>query len=661
MAEIKTISLHNFKGVEGAEIRLRSGNHSPVITLIGLNESGKTTLLEGLSHFVSGDNAVTGIFEGIHAKSATAELIPLHRKAAFSADVKIRATVVLDETDLRAAQKTADERNFTIDNASFPKEITVTRAYTFEDSTYRKSSNYWTFVFQATPLRGKKSVAWSGPSAGETNLWSAIVETLSARLPRIAYFPTFLVDMPTRIYLREHPNERPVNRYYRIVIQDILDSMNDGLTLERHVCKRIEDFQKSEDSSWLSRFLTGPTKAPIDSVFQKISNAVTREVLGSWRRIFQRPISANSIFVEWHVDTENDGLPYASFIVTDGESRYQISERSLGFRWFFSFLLFTAFKQAANKKTIFVFDEPAANLHAKAQAELLKNFQRIVADGHSIVYSTHSHHMINPHWLSGAYIVENTSLDYDAEDSFDLGGRPTDIRATTYRHFVSQYPTRTSYFQPVIERLDYVSPEILGREPYLIVEGITDYYAFKLASQGLARRVRFSLMPGSGAASLGPTISLLLARGERFLILLDDDRAGRMAAERYRQDWFLPASAIQTLGNIKEKFKGMKLEDLLSPRTLEAIRERFAIDGKPSKSQIGWFLSELCSLEKGASVLSEDTIESLQEVLRGVGTVFDNAQSAGAISGTAPNTQVRRTSRPTRTGSSNRQQPPRQR
>src|SRR5438477_9464106 len=313
------------------------------------------------------------------------------------------------------------------------------------------------------------------PPVEEGDLWSDVIDSISRALPRISYFPTFLVDLPQRIYLSAHKDEKPVNRYYRLVFQDILDSMGENLSLEKHVSKRIVDARASDGSvNWFSLFMGGTGKDQVDAVFQKLSNRVTREVLGSWERIFQRKISAKNIIVDWNVDTQKGDLPYASFYVSDGESKYAINERSLGFRWFFSFLLFTAFKRASTRPTIFLFDEPAANWHAKAQAEVLTSCAKITDGANKVVYSTHSHHMINPRWLSGTCIVENTAIDHDSDDAFGLSTKSTDVVATRYRHFVAQYPTRTSYFQPIIEKLLYVTPELLGRAPYLIVEGITD-------------------------------------------------------------------------------------------------------------------------------------------------------------------------------------------
>jgi len=44
--------IRNFKGIRELSIHFDHSPSSPVITLVGLNESGKTTILEALSFFM---------------------------------------------------------------------------------------------------------------------------------------------------------------------------------------------------------------------------------------------------------------------------------------------------------------------------------------------------------------------------------------------------------------------------------------------------------------------------------------------------------------------------------------------------------------------------------------------------------------------------------
>jgi hypothetical protein len=598
-----------------------------VITFIGLNESGKTTLLEAISYFVTGDNAVSSLFSGTHSKSTIEGIIPIHRKAAFTDTISVSSVISLDEQDIQAIIKTGSNLKYSIQPESFPSTIEVASVYEFEDSVLKDSYNKWELEFIAYPKAGKSRKPRSfseikDTTEGASDLWDYVTRTIQRRMPRVAYFPTFLVDLPQRIYLGEHADEKPVNRYYRRVFQDILDSLDENLSLEKHVCKRIADMRARDGTAnWFSIFLGGNGKDQVDAVFQKLSSAVTREVLGSWERVFQRRISAKSISIDWSVDTQKNNLPYASFYVSDGESKYAINERSLGFRWFFSFLLFTAFKQASSRPTLFLFDEPAANLHAKAQAELLTSFAKITTGSNRIVYSTHSHHMINPRWLSGAYIVENTAIDHDSDDAFGMSTKPTNVIAAGYREFVAQHPTRTSYFQPVIEKLEYVVPELVGSGPFLVVEGVTDYYALKIVQRLLKTFESFSIMPGVGAAASDPTISSLLGRGERFILLLDDDTPGRASRARYCSKWFLSDATVLTLKDIDKKFENFVLEDLLSGPTKERIRQQTEKISSLTKKEIGWYLAEVCAHTDdpmASSVFDKVTVEDLARVLSSI-------------------------------------------
>lgn len=617
MPTIKSFQIKNFKGVEDVSIDLESRSSSPVLTLIGLNESGKSTLLEAISHFVSGDKSIASLFEGSYAQASGLSLIPLHRKAAFTGKITVAGTIQLDEKDLRGIQEIAENLKFAVDLDALSQPFQATRVFVFQDSVLTESSNIWDFKLSVKKGKSGTFKKYVRPKLGseEPDLWRRCHSYILARLGKVAYFPTFLVDMPARIYLKEFDEETAINRHYRYVLQDILDSLEEGLDLEKHVCKRIEEFKdKEKNPSWLSIFFGSPSKTPIDSVFQKLSNAITREVLGSWQKIFQRAISAKSITVEWNVDTEKENLPYASFFVSDGESRYAINERSLGFRWFFSFLLFTGFKQNKTCRTLFIFDEPAANLHAKAQAELLTSFSRIASNGNKIIYSTHSHHMINPKWLGSAYIVENAALDYDKSDNFGLDTKPTRITATPYRQFVANFPTRSSYFQPVIEKLEYVPPEIIGSGPYLLVEGVSDYYALRLASELSSGEYQFKLVPGTGSGASGPIVSQMLGQGVKFAILLDDDKEGRKAKEYYQQTWFLSESSVLTLAQISPRYEKMAMEMILGVEAMDHIQAKLGLEKHPTKKQIGWYIAEACA-SNDKDALPPLAVERLVSVL----------------------------------------------
>ena len=133
MPVIHSIAIRNFKGASNVQIELAGKVISPVITLIGLNESGKTTILEALSYFVSEDSSVSSIFEGVHSKAAINALIPIHRKAAFTDVVSITAKIELTQADFNSASEVAKEDGHEINESTFPREIEVSQVYKFVD------------------------------------------------------------------------------------------------------------------------------------------------------------------------------------------------------------------------------------------------------------------------------------------------------------------------------------------------------------------------------------------------------------------------------------------------------------------------------------------------------------------------------------------------
>jgi energy-coupling factor transporter ATP-binding protein EcfA2 len=115
------------------------------------------------------------------------------------------------------------------------------------------------------------------------------------------------------------------------------------------------------------------------------------------------------------------------------------------------FLLMTSFQgeSSTQSKPLFLLDEPASNLHPSAQAELLQSFEKLLYRC-NLVYTTHSHHLINVRWLDAAYVVKNSALgslninDYMS----NRVGAHTSVTATLYRQFVTEHPNQVSYFQP---------------------------------------------------------------------------------------------------------------------------------------------------------------------------------------------------------------------
>ncbi len=106
-----------------------------------------------------------------------------------------------------------------------------------------------------------------------------------------------------------------------------------------------------------------------------------------------------------------------------------LRNRSKGFNWFFSFIVwFSKIQEDKESNYVLLLDEPGLNLHASAQADLLR-FIETLSDDYQIIYTTHSPFMVEPGNLhrvrtivekdDGAHIAESIQ-EKDPDTLFPL-------------------------------------------------------------------------------------------------------------------------------------------------------------------------------------------------------------------------------------------------
>jgi len=295
--------------------------------------------------------------------------------------------------------------------------------------------------------------------------WQETVGYIRSFLPSVPFFPNFLFEFPDKIYLEESENDPKKHEFYRTVLQDVLDAIGDGTNLEVNVIQRAKDG-------------TTHSKQALESVLLNMGSHITKTVFRAWDRIFNRHSGYREVIVDW--DKDESGRLYLQLRLKEANEIYTISERSVGFRWFFAFLLLTryrGFRKDGPRDVLFLLDEPASNLHSSAQTQLLESFEKFTGNC-SIIYTTHSQHMINPNWLENTFVVKNEGLEYSSNDD-GYSARKTTITLHKYRTFAAQHPEQATYFQPVLDVLDYRPSKLENVPNVVMIEGKNDFYALK--------------------------------------------------------------------------------------------------------------------------------------------------------------------------------------
>lgn len=625
--------IKNFKGIKYAELNLHQQGQGKVYTLVGLNESGKTTVLEAINSF-SPDLAAQQIFQkDVFRRVEPKDLVPKHRKDNFTGEVSIEAVLEFSNEDIeKVATYFEKEHGLQLDTIRFNRSFYVRKTFKFVQSDYTDQKSIWGIAFWVKKKRAKKYSLL--PSSDKT--WQSAVVYIRSLIPTICYFPTFLFEFPSRVYLSHTPKEyEPQNKYYRQIIQDVLDSLDRGLTIEEHVVSRVEKIEEGKPWS-IFDFFKSDRKEQIDAVMTHLGNQISRVVFTRWNEIFGSKFDKR-IKIDWNVDGHGPNPPiYLTFSVQDGTSTYSITERSLGFRWFFCFLLFTQFRKARRDSgTLFLLDEPASNLHATAQQQLLRSFEAVTEGNNCMIYSTHSHYMINPKWLEAAFIVQNKAIAYEdeLEPGHEFQANETDIVITPYRKFVGENPDKATYYQPILDALDY-RPSVLEHDSGAVfVEGKSDFYVLTYFAQLFFPDSNLRFLPSAGSNDIGPLISLYLGWGYDFIVLLDDDRTGREAKARYIDEWYLDDKVVMTLGDLDPTMKGTKLESLISAQGKELIKKEAGV-AKVSKKHIArFFQSKLATSEKFE--FDKATLESFRLVIDALSSRLAKIEADASVSASA--------------------------
>lgn len=609
--------IKNFKGIKHLKLDLSKSPFGNIYPLVGLNESGKTTILEGINHFFpSSDKALKTLHKEKLTSDNPHELIPISERANFNDGISIEAGIKFHYEDKKELLNYAkNELKCSLDLDSLGDVFSIEARLKFENSTYKSRTSYWNVgLFETVGGKSKE------PLKGEDDRWKKIVSFIENQIPQILFFPTFSFELPEKIYLEESDKDTLPDIYFRRIVQDILDSLNNELTIQKHILDRAKSPQKKD-------------KASLEAVLNKLETHVTKNVFQAWNQLFHKSLSIKEINIKY--GTEGRGKNkrgfYLQFSVKEGESNYSISERALGFRWFFCFLLFIHFRgyRKGNRKALFLFDEPASNLHATAQEKLLQCFESTAKKDYQIIYSTHSQHLINPKWLENTFIIKNKGLAYENPGLYDYSVQETNISVDSYRNFVSKYPGETTYFQPILDVLDYQPCKLENIPNAIIMEGKYDYYFLVYFQNQIGGKYKLNFLPGQGAGKLDTLISLYIGWGRKFIIILDADKAGIKQKERYIEEYLLSTTQVFTLEDIHANWKNFKFEDLFSQPAKNHLSQKNKSSGtskKISKKDLARTIQEML-INNESWNFCQDTLNNFKVLIDFAAAKLENIRS----------------------------------
>jgi hypothetical protein len=234
-----------------------------------------------------------------------------------------------------------------------------------------------------------------------------------------------------------------------------------------------------------------------------VSNKLTDEIFEYWSQ--NEYLRVNFLFESAR---PADPPPFNTgyiFITRIENTRHQVSvsfeNRSSGFVWFFSFLVWLSQVERNYGNNLFILlDEPGLSLHAKAQADLLRYINKKLKPNFQVMYTAHSPFMVDPDNIFGVRTVEDV-----IENKHVLGTKVGDKVLST--DFDTLFPLQAALGYEITQTL------FVGKHT-LLVEGPSDLLYLKWFSQELksAGRVcldrRWVISPSGGIDKISSFITL---------------------------------------------------------------------------------------------------------------------------------------------------------
>ncbi|MCL1994844.1 MAG: ATP-binding protein [Defluviitaleaceae bacterium] len=502
-----------------------------IIPLVGINECGKTTILQSIFCFdFNNDN----LYDGRHLKN-----IDNLYSTAKSEPCKITAEISCTKEEYTQALINAKHKLPTDTHILLQEYITqpqttlqITRSIIGERKQYT-SENFMRF--------------------NRFEEYNTVCQSFIEMLPCTLYNDDFTERPVNEIDLTQ-----PNSDWY-IIFNKVFQSANKDYNLAElaKLDDRLRDSIIDDVETHLGKNLTDAW-----SNFSPFSDPPAGR---AGKIITKLKLIENRLLIS--IKEENKAAPANFFYVTD---------RSKGFIWYYNLImkiLFNPKPTAKQGETIFLLDEPGSYLHESAQTELCKKIQDISKTHGTVIFCTHSSKLLNPRYipLNNVIIVEKQKI----VNRITINITPLPARPAGGLIKNDTKSIKTTTLQPIYEAL--LLPEFqssIATDKIIIVEGIYDMYSLHIFG-GLSDDIK--ILPSTGASAIVSNISYFIAYQKQYVALWDNDKARISNKKKATQIFGIYESQnFITLPNLNNMPK-VRMEEMIAEEDYDMIKTALSL------------------------------------------------------------------------------------
>lgn len=537
LMKLTSVKIENFKSIENSE----EFSLNQVTCFVGKNEAGKSAILQAI-YKLKGDIPENSDFKD--TEYPRRHWSKYQERHETSPDNVLTTIWNLEEGDI-----TELTEHFGFD-ILLDNKITITKGYNNESiwdieiderqivSKILKNSDLNAEelselkVFTLIDEMINQLEAYDPPSERQSRLLDMLHESFPEGDPVDSIVDILGENLPTFLYFSDFHRMAGV-----VSLDDFKQrTASNNLEMSHRIFEALLHLagRNPEDIDSLGRFEV------LISELEGVQNRLTDEIFKYWSQNKYLEVTFH-----YNQGRPEDPPPFNSGFIfrtrinnTRHRASINFNERSTGFTWFFSFLVwFSQVRRNYGENLIILLDDPGLSLHGRAQADLLRYIDEQLKPHYQVLYTTHSPFMIDPDNLLQVRTVE----DVVTEDDVLLGTKVGDRVLATDRDTL--FPLQAALGYDITQTL------FVARNN-LLVEGPSDFLYLKWISRKLQEMEkicldsRWVIVPCGGISKIGSFMRLFSGSDLNVAVLTDYSHGTKGQVRSLREIELLKAIQI---------------------------------------------------------------------------------------------------------------------
>lgn len=369
--KLLTTTIENYRSIEKATFNLEVIDGGNTFTLIGINESGKSSFLTAIS-------LIDGEEKAVFSKDFFDDKKPVNISLAYQLDSQ-------EEKDLR---KNLSEKGFDKDILAQVEIKQINICATFEPAPEATKKVFDQIIF-------KKKI-FTDYTLSENKPVKKDPQQTQEDFDIEKYFeinlPKYFWKISQHIIFWKSDSRHLINEQINL---DTFAADPENVSIPLMNCFALAEIE--DMPAEINKLKTDP--AETNNLQEKLGDKVTAHIKKVWPN--------HPVKIKFQINSS-----MLSFLIEDDKVKYKsktTEQRSDGFRQFTSFLLTVSAENANNQlsNSLLLLDEPETHLHPQAQEYLKDELIKITknSENNVVFFATHSNYMIDKEHMDRCYRV----------------------------------------------------------------------------------------------------------------------------------------------------------------------------------------------------------------------------------------------------------------